>query len=110
MITIGIGVRGVVCPVDLPVRLRVCAVECSQTEEEEGAVDPIRTIDGVVVIGKCSAGKSIERSKSEFRFLHRFSDHKRDRYDGYSRHPPSNYHRDHRDRDRGDRSYKDKRR
>ncbi|XP_065078921.1 chromodomain-helicase-DNA-binding protein 1 isoform X3 [Ochlerotatus camptorhynchus] len=40
----------------------------------------------------------------------RFSDHKRDRYDGYSRHPPSNYHRDHRDRDRGDRSYKDKRR
>lgn len=39
----------------------------------------------------------------------RFSDHKRDRYDGYNRHPPSNYHRDHRDRDRGDRSYKDKR-
>ncbi|XP_062547170.1 chromodomain-helicase-DNA-binding protein 1 isoform X2 [Armigeres subalbatus] len=40
----------------------------------------------------------------------RFSDHKRDRYDNYNRHPPSNYHRDHRDRDRGDRSYKDKRR
>lgn len=40
----------------------------------------------------------------------RFSDHKRDRYDGYNRHPPSNYHRDHRDRDRGDRQYKDKRR
>lgn len=41
----------------------------------------------------------------------RFSDHKRDRYDGYHRNAASGgYHRDHRDRDRGDRSYKDKRR
>ncbi|XP_038114415.1 chromodomain-helicase-DNA-binding protein 1 isoform X1 [Culex quinquefasciatus] len=41
----------------------------------------------------------------------RFSDHKRDRYDGYHRNaPPGGYHRDHRDRDRGDRSFKDKRR
>lgn len=49
-ITTGIGVRGVVCPVDLPVRLKVCAVECSQMEEEEGAVAPIRTTGGVVEI------------------------------------------------------------
>lgn len=56
-ITTGIGVRGVVCPVDLPVRLKVCAVECSQMEEEEeGAVAPIRTTGGVVEIGKCSMG------------------------------------------------------
>lgn len=56
MITTGIGVRGVACPVDLPVRLRVCAVECSQmeVEEEEGAVDPIRTIGGVVGIGSAT--------------------------------------------------------
>lgn len=67
-ITTGIGVRGVVCPVDLPVRLRVCAVECSQMVEEEeeeeqvevGAVDPIRTIGGVVEIGKCSVGECNE--------------------------------------------------
>ncbi|XP_055613161.1 chromodomain-helicase-DNA-binding protein 1-like [Uranotaenia lowii] len=39
----------------------------------------------------------------------RFSD-KRDRYEGYGRHPPTGYHRDHRDRDRGERPYKDQRR
>lgn len=50
----GIGVRGVACPVDLPVRLRICAVECSKMEEEEGAVDPIRTTGGVVGIGSAT--------------------------------------------------------
>lgn len=42
----------------------------------------------------------------------RFSDHKRERYEGYSRHPPSGYHRerDHRDRDRDRDRRLDKRR
>lgn len=65
-ITTGIGVRGVVCPVDLPVRLKVCAVECSkmevvvvEEEEEEGAVDPIRTIGGVVEIDSATTNVTV---------------------------------------------------
>lgn len=56
-----IGVRGVVCPVDLPVRLKVCAVECSQMVEEEevGAVDPIRTIVGVVEIDSATTNVTV---------------------------------------------------
>lgn len=48
--TTGIGAHGAVaCPAVLPVRHRACAVECSKMEE--GVVDPIRTIGGVVEIG-----------------------------------------------------------
>lgn len=48
--TTGIGAHGAVaCPEVLPVRHRACAVECSKMEE--GEVDPIRTIGGVVEIG-----------------------------------------------------------
>lgn len=50
MTTTGIGAHGaVVCPEVLPVRHKACAVECSKMEE--GEVDPIRTIGGVVEIG-----------------------------------------------------------
>ncbi|XP_055634579.1 chromodomain-helicase-DNA-binding protein 1 isoform X2 [Toxorhynchites rutilus septentrionalis] len=55
-------------------------------------------------------GRGISYPDDRWSGRDRFSDHKRDRYDNYNRHPPSNYHRDHRDRERGDRSYKDKRR